>query len=430
MKGLLHTTFLAGPLQQADISFTMEEGGKPFLAHMSKRALIPASNMKLLYSAILLLLNKDKETFPPLLTFSDGEVSDGLLKGNLILDSCGSPILSARFPSNKDFKGKNKLLEQQVSDYVAQLKKAGVNEIQGNLLLSYKRWNAAPENKHYTAASAFSYNENTVDTLVTNGQLQTIPKDPLVFQFAENKEVETQDKVENNLIRYNPSEDSQDYWRISNASATNYALKLLKQEIIKQGIKIKGQKLNQNSELKLLLETKALYSAAEYIRPLNKHSDNFRAELLALLLNRLETGKASYENLDSSIKKILAQVGLDLKSLKAHDGSGLSRKNRLSSFDINQLLKFMEKSKTFKDYLNSFSIASKTGTLKKRFKGSPWENSFYGKTGTLDEVSALSGYWLRKDKPIITFSFIGNNAENKVFWEALEKFAASLKFMV
>ena len=429
MKGLLQTTFLAGPLQKADISVIMEEGGKPFLAHQEKRALIPASNMKLVISLAALLLQNDKDLFPPLLTYTRGYITNGVLSGNLFIDSCGSLIFSARFPANDDFDAKNKLIEKQVANYVNQLKDAGINEIQGDMHLTFDRWHAEPENAHYTAASAFSYNENTVDTLVERGQINTIPAEPEIFNFAQNSDIDDQDKVENNLIRYNPNTDSRDYWRISKSSANNYALLMLKKELQKQGIKIHGEKAVNNGKEKVIFETKSLYSSTEFIEPLNKHSDNFRSELLALLINRLQSGKASYTELDNGIKKVLMTNGLNLNSLKVDDGSGLSRKNRISSFDINQILKFAENSKLYKPFLNSLAIASRTGTLKKRFKGTPWEGSFYGKTGTLNGVSSLSGYWLRKNKPTVTFSFVGNKAENKTFWEALEKFAASLKFM-
>ena len=78
--------------------------------------------------------------------------------------------------------------------------------------------------------------------------------------------------------------------------------------------------------------------------------------------------------------------------------------------------------------MNSLAVAGKSGTLRKRFKKTPFEGTFYGKTGTLNGVSALSGYWLREKLPPMTFSFIGNGADNDVFWEALEKFAASMLF--
>ena len=427
MRGLLETTFLAGPLQEADISFVMEENGQPFLSLNPEKALIPASNMKLVMSAAALLLDMDKELFPPLLSFKDGEILNGVLKGNLIIDSCGSLIFSARYPVNNNFDDKNELLKKQVSLYVQQLQKSGIKEIEGQLLLSIERWNGPQENKHYNAASAFCYNENTVDTLVEDQKLYTVPHKPLIFNFEEDSKVGTQDKVENNKILYNPKVNSRDYWRLSQYPTSRYALTMLEKEIATQGIKVHRNKLKADKK-ELLFQTNALYSSSEYIKPINTYSDNLRAELLALLINRLMTKKASYENLNMGIQKVFNDIKLPLKSLNADDGSGLSRKNRIAAIDINRLLKYMAKNKNFDSYLNSMALAGKSGTLQKRFKGSPWEGKFYGKTGTLNGVSSLSGYWIRKNKPLMTFSFIGNNAKNEVFWDALEKFAASMKF--
>ena len=428
MRGLLHTTFLAGPLQQADVSFVMEENGRPFLSHQPHMPLIPASNMKLIISTAGLLL-KDKEVFPPLLTYRQGAISKGVLNGNLIIDSCGSLIFSARFPVNNDFEKKNELLSKQITEYAEELKNAGIREISGDIKLSFERWNAAEENAHYTAAAAFSYNENTVDTLVKNEELSTVPQKPLVFKFEKNSTIEDQDKVKNNLIRYNAKADSRDYWRISHSPAIKYALSMLKKGLLENGIRIHQKEINSTIQKVKLFQSESIENVEEFIKPLNKHSDNFRAELMALLLNRSQRGKAAYTDLNKSIQSILKEHHLNLKSLNVDDGSGLSRKNRVSASDLNRLLKYMIKEKSFKSFLGSMSVAGKSGTLKRRFKGTVWENSFYGKTGTLNGVSALSGYWIRKDKAIISFSFIGNGAENELFWDALEKFAASLGFM-
>ena len=429
MRGLLHTTFLAGPLQQADVSFVMEENGRPFLSHQPHIPLIPASNMKLIISAAALLEKDKQKIFPPLLTYRQGSVSNGVLNGNLIIDSCGSLIFSARFPVNNNFKKKNEQLSKQITKYAEQLKKSGIREISGDIKLSFDRWNAVEENAHYTAAAAFSFNENTVDTLIKNEELSTVPQKPLVFKFEKNSAIENQDKVKNNLIRYNAKVDSRDYWRISHSPAVKYALSMLKKGLQENGIMIHQKEINSTIQKVKLFQSESIENVEEFIKPLNKHSDNFRAELLALLLNRSQCGKAAYTGLNKSIKSILKENDLGLKSLNVDDGSGLSRKNKVSASDLNTILKFMIKGKSFKSFLASMSVAGKSGTLKRRFTGTVWENSFYGKTGTLNGVSALSGYWIKKNKAIVSFSFIGNGAENELFWDALEKFAASLGFM-
>lgn len=428
MDSLLQSTFLTGPLKKAGISLKMTEGDKTLCSINEDTPLIPASNMKLIISAAALLHNK-QDLFPPLQSFINGSAFEGTVHGDLILDSCGSLIFSARYPADDSFNEKNEILNKQIQAYSNQLKDAGITLFLGDLKLVFNRWNAPHENKHYNAAAAFSFNENTVDTLVKEGKINTVPKSPDVFKFAVNNEIDDQDKVENNLIRFNPKKDSRDYWRIYKYPATKYALAMLKKGLIKNGIKFLNQENTENGEPVKVCETKSLFSVAEYITPLNQHSDNFRAEILALLISRSISGKADYKEVDKSVKETFKSNKLDLKGLKIDDGSGLSRKNRLSGNDITKLLVYMADHKEKKNFLNSLAVAGKSGTLQNRFIGTPWESTFHGKTGTLNNVSSLSGYWIRKDKPLVTFSFIGNGAKNEDFWKALEKFAASLKFM-
>jgi D-alanyl-D-alanine carboxypeptidase/D-alanyl-D-alanine-endopeptidase (penicillin-binding protein 4) len=203
---------------------------------------------------------------------------------------------------------------------------------------------------------------------------------------------------------------------------------MLKRELQKAGIVFMNNKVDKLEE-RLLFETASSESVDEFIRPLNQWSDNCRAEILALQLARAYSGRAEYSLLNQAIHSVFAKNELTLKSLFADDGSGLSRKNRISAQEINKLLKFMSRHEKFPVFLNSLGVAAKSGTLRKRFKGTPFEGNFYGKTGTLDGVSALSGYWLRDKRPPITFSFIGNGADNKLFWDALEDFAASMLFL-
>lgn len=419
--------FLSESLRNADISLSMSEGDQELFSYRSEASLIPASNTKLFITAAALLSDSTEHIFPPLQSYADGSIEEGsVLNGNLILDSCASLIFSARFIDD-DFESKNRLLAEQVSDYCKQLRTAGIKTINGDIKLSFERWNGSPENRHYAPASAFSFNENTVDTLVENGILKTVPKDPLIFRFKSTQEVKDQDLSENNQVSYNPKVDSEDFWRISNVSANEYALSMFKRELRKHGINILEHSIHSTQSKKLLFETPTNLLTDKFIKPLNTFSDNFRAEILARLLVRAREGSAEYTFLNNTIHKIFADSHLSLESLKVHDGSGLSRSNRASAADINKLLQFMEKQASFDSFKDSMAIAGRAGTLKERFKGTAWENSFYGKTGTLNGVSALSGYWLRDGKPTITFAFIGNGADTKDFWKALEKFAASLK---
>ncbi len=429
MEDHLKEIFLSEALQGAEISLLLTEGDTVLLSYQSNLPLIPASNTKLFISAAALVSQKETILFPPLQTFAQGAIAQGVLAGDLILDSCGSLVFTARYSNHNDFEAKNQLLTEQVKRYAEQLRSAGVTTIKGDIKLSFERWDAPPENKHYTAAAAFSFNENTVETLVEDGALQTVPENPAVFTFANTPTVAAQDVADANHVRYNGKVNSSDFWRISNTSAVEYALSMLRRGLREHGIKILGQPSKPVKEKKLLFETGTVMETEEFIQPLNCYSDNFRAEILALSLTRAKTGKAAYTDVNETIHSIFAEFNLQLNSLQLEDGSGLSRNNRASASDIVALLQFIENHESFEPFRNSMALAGKTGTLENRFRDTPWENCFYGKTGTLNGVSALSGYWFRDNKPTITFSFIGNGASDTIFWQALEKLAVSLNHL-
>ena len=77
----------------------------------------------------------------------------------------------------------------------------------------------------------------------------------------------------------------------------------------------------------------------------------------------------------------------------------------------------MRYSKDFKTYQSSLSVLGVRGTLANKLKDSHLAGKFFGKTGTLSNVYALSGY-LYKDKEPIIISIIQNSEyidKNKAF---------------
>ena len=68
----------------------------------------------------------------------------------------------------------------------------------------------------------------------------------------------------------------------------------------------------------------------------------------------------------------------------------------------------MRYSNDFQAYQSTLSIMGVRGTLAKRFVKSELSGKFYGKTGTLSNVFALSGYLYKNQKPMI-ISIIQNS---------------------
>ena len=102
--------------------------------------------------------------------------------------------------------------------------------------------------------------------------------------------------------------------------------------------------------------------------------------------------------------------GFNVDNSIISDASGLSRNNRVTTKLISRFLNKMKYSREFSTYQSSLSIIGVRGTLAKKFKNSKLQGKFFGKTGTLSNVFALSGYLYKGNKPLIVS--IIQNSEN------------------
>jgi len=86
----------------------------------------------------------------------------------------------------------------------------------------------------------------------------------------------------------------------------------------------------------------------------------------------------------------------------------------------------MRYSNYFKAYQSSLAIMGIRGTLAKRFVNSELSGKFFGKTGTLSNALALSGFLYKNEKPII-ISIIQNS--NKIDKEKAFKLLRDLYYL-
>jgi D-alanyl-D-alanine carboxypeptidase/D-alanyl-D-alanine-endopeptidase (penicillin-binding protein 4) len=91
------------------------------------------------------------------------------------------------------------------------------------------------------------------------------------------------------------------------------------------------------------------------------------------------------------------------------DGSGLSRGNRTSPRELVALLTAMHESPQRAAFEDSLAVAGRSGTLAGRMNGSAAEGACRGKTGTLSDVSGLSGLCTAKNGHVIVFSMLMNS---------------------
>ena len=93
----------------------------------------------------------------------------------------------------------------------------------------------------------------------------------------------------------------------------------------------------------------------------------------------------------SVIQGVLKEAGVE-GEFSIKNGSGLYDGNTLSPKQIVTLLTFMADHSFGPEFATTLAIAGTDGTLKKRLGKDDTRARLRGKTGTLNEVSALSGY--------------------------------------
>ena len=141
------------------------------------------------------------------------------------------------------------------------------------------------------------------------------------------------------------------------------------------------------------------------IRLTNKPSDNFFAETLLKDLARVAGGVGTTARGTRVATSFARSLGARPRLV---DGSGLSRGNRASPFSIVRLLSAMLVRDDFDPFVASLPIAGQDGTLFDRMRRGPAKLRCRGKTGTLSNVSALSGYCEARSGESYAYSILMN----------------------
>ncbi len=207
-----------------------------------------------------------------------------------------------------------------------------------------------------------------------------------------------------------------------------YALKnviknYLKNKFPNSKINIKFFDSEKTFYLKNIKEINKVYSTPilSLLTLTNSESHNFTAE--SLFKNASNTWN---DNNYKKLKRWLENKGLPTTNAYFADASGLSRKNKITTKLVVLFLDKMRYFNDFKAYQSTLSITGVRGTLAKRFVNSELSGKFFGKTGTLSNVFALSGFLYKSDKPIIV-SIIQNS--NKIDKEKAFKLLRDLYYL-
>jgi len=144
-----------------------------------------------------------------------------------------------------------------------------------------------------------------------------------------------------------------------------------------------------------VLESPPLY---DVVRDVNKLSNNVMARQIFLTLATAKHPPPATPALAADVvQKWLKEKRIAIPGLVVENGSGLSRRERVTAAGIAQLLASADRSAVREEFASSLAVAAMDGTVQKRFQDGSVAGQALLKTGTLEGVRALAGYVIDAD---------------------------------
>ncbi|PYI40051.1 D-alanyl-D-alanine carboxypeptidase/D-alanyl-D-alanine-endopeptidase [Arthrobacter psychrolactophilus] len=154
-------------------------------------------------------------------------------------------------------------------------------------------------------------------------------------------------------------------------------------------------------------------TVAEQTQFMLEESDNYVAEVLARMTAVKLGLDASNAGAVAAVRQVVAELGLPMDDIVTTDNSGLATGNLMSPKNFVDLLTLMleDSSSDIGQALQGLPIAGLTGSLSGRFTSAsqlPGAGLVRAKTGSLNQVTSLSGYVINSDGRLLVFSILGN----------------------
>ena len=136
----------------------------------------------------------------------------------------------------------------------------------------------------------------------------------------------------------------------------------------------------------------------DIVRDVNKLSNNVMARQIFLTLATVNAPPpATTARAADTVRRWLLRHNLKAPELVLDNGSGLSRRERISAGSLARLLIAADKSAVREEFASSLAVAAMDGTVQRRFQDGTVAGQALLKTGTLEGARALAGYVLDRE---------------------------------
>ncbi len=399
------------------------ETGQTLYQRADTVALNPASNVKLVTTASALAILGPQHRYVTAVYRKDGALAGSTVKGNVYLQGGGDPAL----------------VTANLYELAGRLRAQGIKRITGGIVVDSSRFDRDElppgfDQKQEIAAyrapgGATSVNFNTFVVHVRPGDTLgappfaglappapglTLTLDASTVEghrrqlFADLKPADGAISIKlRGKIGVDTSPTS---YRYPVAEPSMYAGHMLALALKAQGIRlgrsaIKTGKVPRDAPLLGRHQSAPL---SVLIRAINKFSNNFMAEQVLKTIDA-DPGPATFDGALAREREQLRAWGIPLEGMQLGNGSGLYDTNRVSPAQLTALLAAVYQDLRIRpDYLASLAIMGVDGTTRSRLRETPAQGWIRVKTGTLDGVSALSGYVAAPGRKPIVFSILLN----------------------
>ncbi len=338
-----------------------------------------------------------------------GPMRGDILDGDLILKGKGDPYL----------------VTEEVWRMLGALRRRGLREITGDLVIDSSYFDLPPEspggfdNQPYRAYNVlahpllFNYRTVRFDVFPGSGQRARIEADPLPANLEIANKVQIVDgacRGDANAVTFGVSDPPAAAQVVIGGrlargcpgagfvravlTPETFALGLFQTVWQQLGGTFTGTVRNGSAPARgrpwFVWESRTL---AEAIRGLNKFSNNTMARHFLLTLGaEKHQPPATLDKGARAVTELMKKRGIDAWGLEIANGSGLARETRVTARTLAEVLVDAWRSPRMPEFVASLPIAGVDGTMRRRFRGRPEAGHMHIKTGSLREVSAIAGY--------------------------------------
>ncbi|MFN2384649.1 MAG: D-alanyl-D-alanine carboxypeptidase/D-alanyl-D-alanine-endopeptidase [Gemmatimonadota bacterium] len=403
--------------------------------HNADRYFVPASNLKLIVSAVALERLGAAFSWRTSVYGTRPVGPDGVLDGDLVLYGRGDPNLSARHAPTR------LAIFEALADTLAA---GGLTRVTGALLADESHWDADYTRGDWAAydllwwyaapVGALGFNDNSVDIAVRPGARVGDPPvlaaEPASGFFTIDNRATTGPPGARRTFDFSrapgtnaivasgvlPLDASPGEENVAVVNPAGWAATVFREVLAQRGITVSGAVRTVSDAAESAVAAGDTVALAAHVSPtvarvveaINGRSQNWHAEQVVKTLGREFGGEGSWRAGLAVERATLAELGVDTTAFVLRDASGLSSANLVTPEALVDLLRRVRERPVGAAFEASLPLAGESGSLRRRFANTVGAGRVRAKTGFIEHVYALSGYLTTLDGRPYAFSVIVN----------------------